>query len=349
MTELVTGEAVVLDVPVARFPSRIAALVIDLAVQYAVLVCVLVALFAFVLSDDAALDQAAVLTAYVAVVVGYSVTFETLSRGRTLGKMALGLRVVSDDGGPERFRQALIRGLTGAVEVWTLVGAPIGLITSILSARGKRLGDMFAGTYVIQERVPRRAALDQSFLIVPPPLAGWAQLVQVSGLSDQLAEAAGSYLRRYYQLTEKARADLGLQLAGAVLARVSPPPPAGTPPTAFLTAVLAVRRRQEEVRLAGHQRLIQEAERQAGGWLGDGAGVGGAGVGGAGAAGAEAPGAGVPGGWALPGAAGTWMTSAGVLGAGGGVEAGGGVKAGDGVKAGEPPVSHSGYGFMPPG
>ena len=44
-------------------------------------------------------------------IVGYPVIFETATRGRTLGKMALGLRVVSDDGGPERFRQALFRAL----------------------------------------------------------------------------------------------------------------------------------------------------------------------------------------------------------------------------------------------
>ncbi len=96
------------------------------------------------------------------VVIGYPVIFETLSRGKTLGKMALGIRVVSDDGGPERFRQALVRALAAAfVEVWlppfNLIGIPAGLITSMVSAKGKRLGDMFAGTFVIQERVPSAA------------------------------------------------------------------------------------------------------------------------------------------------------------------------------------------------
>src|SRR5262245_58068158 len=86
---------------------------------------------------------ALVLTAYVLVTVGYPVIFETLSRGRTLGKLALGLRVVSDDGGPERFRQALVRGLASAIESWALFGVP-ALITSLFSARGKRLGDVFA-------------------------------------------------------------------------------------------------------------------------------------------------------------------------------------------------------------
>ena len=45
--------------------------------------------------------------------VGYPLVFESATRGRSLGKMAMGLRVVSDDGGPERFRQALFRALAG--------------------------------------------------------------------------------------------------------------------------------------------------------------------------------------------------------------------------------------------
>jgi uncharacterized RDD family membrane protein YckC len=186
----------------------------------------------------------------VVVLVGYPTVFETLSRGKTLGKMALGIRVVGDDGSPVRFRQALVRALVGVLEIWTIVLAPVGLITSIISARGKRVGDMFAGTYVIQERVPVRHALPPVFAVVPAPLAAWAQTLQVTRLSDQTAEAAGSYLRRFSELTPHARDSLGAQLANAVAAQVSPPPPAGTPPTAYLAAVLAVRRERDQVRFA---------------------------------------------------------------------------------------------------
>ncbi len=149
------------------------------------------------------------MTAYVLVLVAYPTAFETLSRGKTLGKMALGIRVIGDDGSPVRFRQALVRALVGVFEIWTFVLAPVGLITSIISARGKRVGDVFAGTYVIQERVPARPALPPEFVAVPPPLADWAQLLQVSeavgpdgGGSGQLpapvhrAESAGAGLAR---------------------------------------------------------------------------------------------------------------------------------------------------------
>jgi uncharacterized RDD family membrane protein YckC len=248
VTEVVTGEAVVLDVPVARFPSRIGALLIDLLIQVAILGVALIAIFLSAGDLDAATVAAITLSCYVAVVVGYSTAFETLTRGKTPGKMAFGLRVVSDDGGPVRFRQALVRALTGAIEVWTLVGAPIGLITSLISAKGKRLGDMFAGTYVIQERVPRRTPLPPWLAQVPGPLLGWAQVAEISGLSDQNAEAAGSYLRRFNELSPQARTDLGVRIASAVAAQVSPPPPPGTPPDAYLAAVLAIRRQRESAR-----------------------------------------------------------------------------------------------------
>jgi uncharacterized RDD family membrane protein YckC len=253
VTEVVTGEAVVLDVPCAQFPSRLAALLLDMVVQLSALAVVIVVIVTNSARLDAAEVAAILVSAYVVIVAGYPTVFETLTRGKTLGKMALGLRVVSDDGGAVRFRQALVRGLTGAIEIWTIVGAPIGLILSMVSAKGKRLGDMFAGTYVIQERAPRRPDLPPALAMVPPPLLGWAQVAEISRLSDQNAEAASSYLRRLYELRPAARDELGLRIATAVASQVSPPPPPGTPPAAYLAAVLAIRRDREFARLARQQ------------------------------------------------------------------------------------------------
>jgi uncharacterized RDD family membrane protein YckC len=253
MAEVITGEAVALELPVATFPNRIAALLLDMITQLALLLIVVFFIGAASRSISSDYGAAAFLTAVVLVLVGYPTAFETLSRGKTLGKMALGIRVVGDDGSPVRFRQALVRALTGVFEIWTVLLAPVGLITSIVSAKGKRVGDFFAGTYVIQERVPARAALPVEFAVVPPPLAGWAQLLQVSRLSDQTADAVGSYLRRFTELSLQAREALGIQLANAVAAQVSPLPPAGTPPAAYLSAVLAVRREHERARFAALQ------------------------------------------------------------------------------------------------
>jgi uncharacterized RDD family membrane protein YckC len=374
VTEVVTGEAVVLDVPIARFPSRMAAVLLDMIVQLSALAAVLTAALVLI-APDAAVAAGISVTAYALVVIGYSTAFETLSRGLTLGKMAFGLRVVSDDGGPERFRQALVRALTGVIEIWSIVGAPIGLFTSIVSTRGKRLGDMFAGTYVIQERSPRRAGLAPMFATVPPPLLGWAQVAQTSRLSDQTAEAAGSYLRRFYELTDAARADLGQRLATAVLAQVSPPPPLGTPPAAYLAAVLAIRRDREHARLASQQHLAREASYPDGYPAGPGpAGPGWAAPASPGQAGPASPGPAGPGdsswdvpaapAWAGPGPAGPGPAGPGPAGPGPGGPGPGGPRPAsplipaspsgaqfppDPAESAPSPTGQPGYGFAPPG
>jgi uncharacterized RDD family membrane protein YckC len=253
--EIVTGEAVVLDLPYARFPTRMLGHLIDMLVQLLMLAIVLAVVGA--VSHDTAVAAAVLVTGFVAVIVGYPAAFETLSRGRTLGKLALGLRVVADDGGPERFRQALVRALAGSVECWLLLGVP-ALITAMLSARGKRLGDIFAGTFAVRERAPRPArgtySAGASIMLggLPAPnpaLQGWAAALDLSGLPEPVAAAAASYLSRYWQLNAPERDQLGWQLAADVAARVTPPPPPGLPPVAYLHTVLAERRRRELARL----------------------------------------------------------------------------------------------------
>jgi len=249
VAEVVTGEAVVLEVPCARFPSRLLALVIDMAIQ----VILLIILFLIVgLAAQNGLDVASAgaigLVALVIVIVGYPAIWETLTRGASPGKYALGLRVVSDDGGPERFRQALVRALAAVVEIWLLLGFP-ALISSLLSERGKRLGDLFAGTFVIQQRLPARQNA-APLPLVPPELALWGTGLEMSGLTEQTAETARRYLARLPELTPAAQAELGQRIAGAVSAQVSPPPPPGTPAWAYLSAVLAERRNREHARLA---------------------------------------------------------------------------------------------------
>jgi len=261
VAEVVTGEAVILEVPCARFPSRLLALVIDMTIQ----VILIIVLFVIVgIAMAGGLDLASVaaigLTVTVAVIVGYPVLWETLTRGASPGKYALGLRVVSDDGGPERFRQALVRALAAVVEIWLLLGFP-ALISSLLSDRGKRLGDIFAGTFVIQQRLPTR----QNAAPLPPvspELVLWGAGLEMSGLTEQTAETARRYLARLPELTPAAQAELGQRIATAVSAQVSPPPPPGTPVTDYLSAVLVERRNRESARLAaGPPRLPLDAWR----------------------------------------------------------------------------------------
>lgn len=242
--QVVTGDAVVLDVQIAQLPVRALSALIDIAVIFVGYIAG-VMLWATTLNQfDPALSGAVLIIFTVLTIVGYPLIFESATRGRTLGKMALGLRVVSDDGSPERFRQALFRALASVIEIWTFFGGP-AVICSMLSSKGKRIGDVFAGTVVVSERGPKLPPPP----VMPPSLAWWASSLQLSGLGPEQAELARQFLSRAPQLDPQIREQMAHRIAGEVVARVSPPPPPGVPPQYVLAAVLAERHRRELERL----------------------------------------------------------------------------------------------------
>jgi uncharacterized RDD family membrane protein YckC len=243
---MVTGDAVVLDVQIAQLPVRAVGALIDVTVIFiGYLLGVL--LWAATLSQfDPALSGAILIIFTVLVLLGYPIVFEVATRGRSLGKMAMGLRVVAEDGGPERFRQALFRALASVIEIWAFAGGP-AVICSLLSAKGKRIGDVFAGTIVISERGPKLSPPP----VMPPSLAWWATSLQLSGLRPEQIELARQFLSRANQLEPRLRDEMAYRITNEVAAQISPPPPPGTPPQFVLAAVLAERHRRELARLAG--------------------------------------------------------------------------------------------------
>ncbi len=241
---VVTGDAVVLDVQIAQLPVRAVAVLIDVTVVF-LLYLIGILLFSLTLTQlDSALSAAVLIIFTVLALLGYPIVFETATRGRSLGKMAMGLRVVSEDGGPERFRQAFFRALAGVIEIWMLAGGP-AVICSLLSTKGKRLGDIFAGTVVISERAPRMSPPPP----MPPQLAWWASSLQLSGLRPEQAELARQFLGRATQLDPTVRDQMAYRITTDVVAQISPPPPPGAPPQLVLAAVLAERHRRELARL----------------------------------------------------------------------------------------------------
>ena len=151
--DVVTGEAVAVELRIAQMPTRALGLFIDMALQVSVLFMLLLALLVGGGSLDDAAGAALGLIVTIAVLVGYPLTMETLTRGKTIGKYVFGLRAVRDDGGAIRFRQALARALVEFVEIWLLLGVP-AFFCSLVNPQGKRFGDLAAGTVVIRERVP---------------------------------------------------------------------------------------------------------------------------------------------------------------------------------------------------
>lgn len=249
VSELVTGEAVALELRPARLPSRVLAVVVDLIVVMVVYIAVTIALVAASSSLDDAAQVALSIAAFLLVLVGGPIAVETLSHGRSLGKLAVGLRVVRDDGGPIRFRHALVRGAIGVVEILMTFGV-VACIASLVSARGRRLGDVFAGTLVVRERIP----VSRGGFVPPPPpwLAGRFSELDLSAVPDGLWLAIRQYLTRMHQLDQQVGWAMAERLASDLAARTGAPAPQGVPPGAYLAAVVQERQAREARRAFGH-------------------------------------------------------------------------------------------------
>lgn len=254
--EILLGEGVAIEARPASFAVRILGALLDVLIIYALLVGLSLIAGAVGLGVDPAAAQAIALSTVVLALVGLPVTVETLSRGRSVGKLASGVRIVRDDGGPVRFRHAFVRGLVAVFEIWLTFGC-VALIASMVHPKGKRLGDMLAGTYAVRVRGGQQALPP---VHMPHELAAWARSADMRRLPDGLALSARQLLGRANKLNPASRASLGMQIAAEMEQYVAPGAPLGTHPERFIAAVLAERRdREYRHRVAEATRAHQEA------------------------------------------------------------------------------------------
>jgi uncharacterized RDD family membrane protein YckC len=253
--ELITGEAVALDLRAASFVLRAAGAIIDWLVYvggYFILVLILLAFSGQIGLDQAAMTAIA-LSGLVVCIVVIPVAVETVSQGKSLGKLAVGARIVRDDGGSIGFRHALIRALLGVIEIYMTFGGGAALV-ALLNGRAKRLGDLVAGTYSQYERVSKLAPPVYG---VPVELVEWSKTADVAKMPDALARRVAQFLAQAGALTPGTRDRLSRQLATEVSVFVSPIPM--TNAELFLAAVAALRREREfaalQLEQAGLSRL----------------------------------------------------------------------------------------------
>jgi uncharacterized RDD family membrane protein YckC len=239
--EVLTGEAVALDVQPLGFFLRALGTLIDLLVGVAVML-LLAWLAGWMLGENIiGADASSILGVLmiVLVTVVLPTAIETLSRGRSIGRLAVGGRIVRADGGAAGFRQALIRALVGVLEIWMTLGGLAALVGAF-TPRSQRLGDLLAGTYCQRTRTP---ALPASAPGLPPALAEWAHVADVTRLPDRLARRCAQFVRQADRMEPAARARLAAALAAEVAPFVSPVPAAD--PETFVRGAVAVRRDRE--------------------------------------------------------------------------------------------------------
>jgi uncharacterized RDD family membrane protein YckC len=247
---VVTPEAVVLEFETAGIASRLLGGLIDAGIQGALLLGLS---FGFIVVAQSGVPFGGVASGmlYVAlflVVFGYPAALETLWRGRTVGKAALGLRVVTVEGAPIRFRHAAIRSILQLVDKVLFTGL-FGVLAMLFTARNQRLGDLVAGTLVLRERTGARAPHAVTFS-VPSGLEPYAATLDVAGIGHQDYGAVRSFLLRAPSLPPGVRHELARGLAVPLVTRLRTTPPPGVGPELFLACLAAAYQRGDGARPA---------------------------------------------------------------------------------------------------
>ncbi|MBA3316942.1 MAG: stage II sporulation protein M [Gemmatimonadales bacterium] len=233
-----TPEHVTLDLEIAGVGSRALAALIDMLVLVGsglgvFIVLVIVAGFGVTIGS---IGGALLMLGGFAVWTGYFILFEGLRQGQTPGKRRVGIRVVSDTGNAVSLGAAAARNL---LRIADFLPPPylIGLVLVALHPRGKRLGDMVAGTVVSRDRpsqmaAPRRARPQAS----PEPVG------LIPELTDAEFRLVAQFEGRQAQLAQPAR----VRLAAAIARRLADhPAPAGV---GDLEHLLELHRRERERR-----------------------------------------------------------------------------------------------------
>ena len=221
-----TGESVAFSYELAGLGSRFFAVVIDIAIQLAVVLALLL-LLALVVNalparahvdvpsklGRAVLEGLGIVAAFL-LFFGYFILFEWLWHGRTPGKRIVGIRVVRDGGFPLDFGSAVVRNVIRILEFGLGLYA-ISAVSTLLSPRNRRLGDMAAGTLVVRDSPFERA----------PDLPSYARnddpLVRDLGFAER--ELIQRYAARRASLSHAARAKIAGEIAVVVRPQLAAP------------------------------------------------------------------------------------------------------------------------------
>ncbi len=243
--EVLSGEAVAIDVQPVGFVLRAAGALIDMALGIVLFIAV-TWVQVWLMSEGLLTEHTFRILMICAAVLSFLVlpiTVEVATRGRSLGKLAVGGRIVRIDGGAITFRHTFIRALVGVLEVYMTFGGA-AVITGALTARSQRLGDLVAGTYSQRVRTPVLPA-HQPYL--PPALAGWASIADVARMPDRLARRISQFLAHAQRLSPAARAGVAQELAAEARPFVSPVPAVSA--EELLLGITVLRREREKTAL----------------------------------------------------------------------------------------------------
>ncbi len=219
-----TPEQIPLEFPLAGIGSRFLAAAVDSLIQTVIGLALLVSGISIVALGAFRSQGAQVWILAIGVFLffllhfGYYAGFEAWWNGQTPGKRRQHLRVIKDSGRPITVYESVARNLLRLVD--SLPGFyGVGIVSMLLSAQNKRLGDFVAGTVVVHER-PLADQAKVSWTFASSGAASSLDLTQLSPEEFQLME---TFLLRREQLEREVRASMARQIALRVSVKLNVP------------------------------------------------------------------------------------------------------------------------------
>lgn len=171
-----TPERVSFDYQVAGLGTRAIAQLLDLLIIAGILIALtFAAAGAAAVTQNQVLPDLMLIIGPFVVIFGYFWISESLWSGQTIGKKAFRLRAMGDRGEPLTFMQAGIRNIVRIVDFLPYAYG-VGVVVLFVNGKGKRLGDLAAGTVVVKDsdhvwlwQLP--GARPRDMPPPPPPLA----------------------------------------------------------------------------------------------------------------------------------------------------------------------------------
>lgn len=263
MSSLVTGEAIALDIRPASLAMRAVSCAIDYVIITALYITVVISaswLIEQLAISEPLVYQTVVLLLTVLCLLIVPFTIEILTRGRSIGKLVCGLRIVRDDGGAISARHSFLRAMLYGFEIFG-TAAGLAALVGLLSPQSKRLGDYLAGTIAVNERAKMPPIVQ---IHVPPRLQAWARSADISAIPNGLYYRITQFLISAHLREPGSRWDRAVELAEELNPYVAPAPPEGTLPEEFLAAVVGCTRAEHARRMEKTARTAQRFQQRVG-------------------------------------------------------------------------------------
>ena len=208
--DVITAHNISIDYEAASLASRGVALFLDLLIitVYTAIMSQIIAITTFRASEGV------IILLYIIVLIPvtfYSLLFEYLLKGQTVGKMAMGIRVVNLNGENATLNDYTLRWTFRIIDFWFSAGA-IGSLFISTTEKGQRLGDVLAQTAVVRNK-PEQVYSIRDILNIKDRTKHEPTYLAVSKFTDEDMILIKNAINRVKRYPNDAHKDLVRELA----------------------------------------------------------------------------------------------------------------------------------------